>query len=242
MNDAFVDRISEYLDGDLDPQTRRELEQHVSECTACTEVLEDLRRLSAEARALPPESPHDDLWPGIAARIARASLAPGEPAREAREGWGGRRVSFSMPQLAAACVAVAAISGALVWASLSRGPVGPDGIAANGRARMAASGSVGESLGGSLGEAVGVPSADPLAAQDVEALRRILDSSRKELDPATVRSLEESLVIIDLAIRQAQRALAADPANPYVRAHLDDTMRRKVQFLRRATVLASAPE
>jgi len=238
MNDFFVDRISEYLDGDLDPEARRELETHLTECATCAELLEDLRRLSAEARALPLESPEDDLWPGIAARIGRPSLVSSEPARLPDAGWSARRVSFSMPQLAAACVAVAAISGALVWVSLSRGPVLPGGVASNGSARMASSGSVGESLGGSLV----VPSADPLAAQDVEALRRILDSSRTELDPTTVRSLEESLVIIDLAIRQAQRALAADPANPYVRAHLDETMRRKVKLLHRATVLASAPE
>lgn len=240
MNDAFVDRISEYLDGDLDAQACREMEAHVSECAACAEVLEDLRRLSAEARALPLESPADDLWPGIAARIGRPSS--GDLGRVREIGWTGRRVSFSMPQLAAACVAVAAISGALVWVSLSRGPGVPGGVAANGSARMAASGLGGESLGGPLGEPAGLPSADPLAARDVEALRRILDSSRTELDPTTVRSLEESLVIIDLAIRQAQRALAADPANPYVRAHLDDTMRRKVQLLHRATVLASATE
>lgn len=237
MKDPFLDRVSEYLDGDLDSRERQEMEAHLSECAACAEALEDLRRLSAEARALPPESPDEDLWPGIAARIGRAPSSGA--ARLPGGGWSGRRISFTMPQLAAACVAVAAVSASLVWVSLSRGPVGTGG---SGASRMASSGSLAESLGGTLGEALGVPAADPLAARDVEALRRILDSSRKELDPTTVRSLEESLVIIDLAIRQAQRALAADPANPYVRAHLDETMRRKVRLLHRATVLASATE
>ena len=235
MSDLFVDRISEYLDGCLDPRVRQEMETHLAECAACSELLEDLRRLSAEARALPQESPAEDLWPGIAARIGRAAV---EPERPHRLPWSARRVSFSMPQLAAACVAVAAISGALVWVSLSRGPVLPGGARSGGSARMASSGAAGESLGGLLG----VSPEDPQAARDVEELRRILDSSRTELDPTTVRSLEETLVIIDLAIRQAQRALAADPANPYVRAHLDETMRRKVQLLHRATVLASATE
>jgi hypothetical protein len=84
--------------------------------------------------------------------------------------------------------------------------------------------------------------ADHAAIQDVEELGRVLAAGREKLDPATVRSLEESLLIIDLAIRQAKRALDADPNNTYVRAHLDDTMRRKVEFLRRATMLASAPQ
>ena len=234
MKDAFVDRISEYLDGELDPETRRELEAHLTECAACTEILEDLRRIASEARSLPLEGPADDLWPGIAARLRSAPPAQ-KPARIERAAWSGARISFSMPQLAAACLAVAAISGALVWVAVSRAPVVPGAGSGGGAARMASSGATG-------GESLGVRSTDPLAARDVEALRRILDSSRKDLDPTTVRSLEESLVIIDVAIRQAQRALAADPANPYVRAHLDETMRRKVQLLHRATVLASATE
>ena len=48
-------------------------------------------------------------------------------------------------------------------------------------------------------------------------------------------------MVIEIAIREARRALDADPRNPYVRAHLDETMRRKVELLHRATMLASAP-
>ena len=78
--------------------------------------------------------------------------------------------------------------------------------------------------------------------EDIEELRQILAAGRDKLDPATVQSLEESLVAIDLAIRQGRTALQADPQNPYVRDHLDETMRRKVDLLRRATQLASATE
>jgi hypothetical protein len=78
------------------------------------------------------------------------------------------------------------------------------------------------------------------AIRDVERLRQVLASRRDELNPATVQALEESLRAIDKAIRQGQLALAADPKNPYLRNHLDDTMRRKVDLMRRATMLASA--
>jgi hypothetical protein len=74
----------------------------------------------------------------------------------------------------------------------------------------------------------------------IAELRKALARERDRLDPATIRTLESNLAIIDLAIDQAKRALAADPANTYVKEHLADTMRRKVELLQRATMLASA--
>jgi hypothetical protein len=52
-----------------------------------------------------------------------------------------------------------------------------------------------------------------------------------------VRIIKQNIAIIDQAIDQAQRALAADPANPYLSNHLAGTLRRKVELLRRATAL-----
>jgi len=60
------------------------------------------------------------------------------------------------------------------------------------------------------------------------------------LDSATVRVLTQSLVTIDSAIVQARRALAADPGSAYLNQHLADTMRRKLELLRRASALAPA--
>lgn len=71
-------------------------------------------------------------------------------------------------------------------------------------------------------------------------IRQALARGRGTLDPVTVRTLESNLAIIEIAIDQAKRALAADPANSYVREHLAATMKRKVELLQRATVLASA--
>src|SRR5437870_4265611 len=73
----------------------------------------------------------------------------------------------------------------------------------------------------------------------IAELRKALAKERDRLDPATVRTLESNLAIIDLAIDQAKRALAADPANTYVTEHLAETMRRKIELLQRATMLAS---
>jgi hypothetical protein len=60
------------------------------------------------------------------------------------------------------------------------------------------------------------------------------------LDTATVRVLEQNLALIDEAIAQARRAVAADSANVYLNTHLAETMRRKIHLLRQAAALVSA--
>jgi len=52
--------------------------------------------------------------------------------------------------------------------------------------------------------------------------------------------VEQNLAIIDRAIDQARRALAADPASPYLHQHLALQMKAKLELLRRTTALAAA--
>jgi len=96
-----------------------------------------------------------------------------------------------------------------------------------------------QALPASVGSSAAGPPESP-HEEAIAELRKALARERDRLDPATIRTLESNLAIIDLAIDQAKRALAADPANTYVKEHLADTMRRKVELLQRATMLASA--
>ena len=41
--DLFA-RLSEYLDGELSPEARRAVEQHICDCPPCIEFIESLRR------------------------------------------------------------------------------------------------------------------------------------------------------------------------------------------------------
>lgn len=230
MSDRWLSQLSDYLDGGLGAEERKLLAAHLVVCPECTEALEDLKLIATRAQSLPFPAPSEDLWPGIEARLRGAAAATAwTPAPPQRVRFASRRVSFSLPQLAAACVALAVLSGGAVWYAFSHAPSRvPGGLAGRGDSSSFLAASTSQ--------------ADYAALKDVEELRTLLAGSREKLDPTTVRSLEESLTIIDVAIRQAKRALEADPHNPYVKAHLDDTMRKKVDFLRRATMLASASQ
>jgi hypothetical protein len=75
-----VDRLSLYLDGELAPAARTEVEAHVRGCSACARHLEELAAVDAAARELPvPEPPgYFDALPGrVRARLpARRRPAP----------------------------------------------------------------------------------------------------------------------------------------------------------------------
>ena len=224
MSDVWTDRLSEYLDDELPPGERAALEGHLTQCAECSATLADLRRVVARARALESTGPSTDLWPGIATRIGAAAAAG--PAVRAV---GMRRFAFSLPQLLAAGIALMVLSGGSVW--LLR-PGSAPSIASGAAAAPAESG-------------LGTPAswqrrAAPGYDAAVADLERVLAEGRGRLDTTTVRVLEQNLHVIDQAIEQARRAVAADSANAYLNSHLAETMRRKLDLLRQAASLVSA--
>ncbi len=259
MNDPWMERLSEYLDEDLDRAEREAIEAHVAGCPACAQALAELRRVRAHARTLRDVSPPAGVWAGIETRIAAGRRVPFPRERAPRadgSGAGGRaraRLTFSFPQLAAACVAVALVSSGAVY-TLMKERGAPQPTAASAPAGGASPGTTlsprpalkeepspprkaVQQAAVSPDETIETPHEEAIAE-----LRKALARDRQRLDPATIRTLESNLAIIELAIDQAKRALAADPANPYVKEHLADTMRKKVELLQRATMLASAAE
>jgi len=73
------------------------------------------------------------------------------------------------------------------------------------------------------------------ASRDLEA---ILDEHRDQLQPVTVKALEQSLATIDLALADAERALAADPVNDYVQRYVARLRATRLATLRHAVAIA----
>ena len=218
MKDQWTDRLSEYLDGELAPPERTTLEAHLASCDACRTTLDELRRVVTNARALDDRPPTADLWPAVAARIGLSARVRARPVV--------RRFSFTVPQLAAASVVLALLSGGGAWLIGRRGIVPTPPVLVTERAP-------------SLLNASAYPGDARFAAQ-VADLERAVARGRGRLDTATVRVIDKNLRIIDRAIRSAQSALAADPANSYLNLHLAQEMRRKLELLRQAATLAGA--
>jgi hypothetical protein len=218
MNDTWTDRLSEYLDGELSATERAELEDHLGHCADCRSVLAELRRVVGRAQALEDRPVAAELWTGIADRIGAPAAV--RPIRHPR------RYTFTAPQLLAAGIALAILSGGGAW--LAR----PD--------RLTPAPTVAATPSLTPDARTVANRAEPSYDSSVAELEQLLAAGRGSLDTMTVRVLEQNLALIDRAIADARTAIAHDPANAYLSTHLARTMRRKIELLRQAAELASA--
>jgi anti-sigma factor RsiW len=227
MNDRWTDRLSDYLDGELPDGERIAFESHLQSCAECSAILADLRRVVQRARALrEDQSPPRDLWPGIASRIGASPTASQAIMDLTSRRPKARRWAFSLPQLAAAGLALMTFSGGAVWLVSSR--LQPDAGPASAAVATKEPAIVPVTMR---------PNASQSYAAAVADLERVLAQGRGRLDSTTVKVIEQNLAAIDRAIADAQRALEADSANLYLNTHLAETMRRKLDLLRQAAAL-----
>ena len=219
MADLWTSKLSEYTDGTLSAPDRQAVERHLVDCAECRVVLADLRTVVTEASALTDTPPTSDLWQGIAGRISVGGDGIYHLPTAQRQH--SRRISFTIPQLIAAGIALVILSGAV------------------GRFLVSGQASDAPPLPGSDLPVlqVATPGSRVAVNQALVELQQILEAGRGELDSTTIGILETNLAIIDRAIEQAQKAIAADPANGYLQDHLAATMRQKLVLMRQAAGL-----
>jgi anti-sigma factor RsiW len=221
------DALSAYVDDELDDAARVALESHLSSCAECRAVVDDLGRLRSQAArwATGGLEPSADLWAGIARRLegrpdhGGARILP----------WYRKRWSVGIVELAAAASLIAAVTAGVMWRGApDAAPVetGPEPVLAQV-----------EAVGVPEGAVTTVSFADAQYDAAVADLERVLRESRDSLNPRTVLILERNLQVIDDAIGEARTALAADPANALLNAHLAGARQRKLDLLRRAALI-----
>jgi len=220
MTDSWTDRLSEYVDGELDSATHAALEAHLATCASCRATRDELQRVIARARGVGYREPATDLWGAIETSIT--ANAP-RPAR--------RLVTISWVRLAVAAAMVAVLAGGFAWTLASRRtvvvvtvPPSRDTLATDVRAPAPAA------------AAMAVVSYRDAAAD----LERTFEAGRTTLRPETMRVIEANLRAIDLAIAQTDSALRRDPGSAYLNQYLAATMQRKLKLLRRAVEITTA--
>lgn len=188
----------------------REVAAHLERCAECRATLERVRALLAAARALPSDlEPPEHAWTGLRDRLARERRTA-----LSRRWWNN-------PWIAAAALLIAVGVASLVAGR--RRVTAPESAAAGPRPAAVPV----------------VQSVDRTYAGTIAELRASLASQRQELAPATVRTVDRALTVIDSAIAEARAALAADPANAALVEILSAHYERKVDLLQRAAELSS---
>ncbi len=235
-HDVWTDRLSDWLDGELDEREHAAVSAHLEGCAACRDVADELAEVRGRARLLADVEPEDDLWAGIEARLgeepkgdlvidltrhlepgARAAGPVGTQVQRARRG-----VFLGMPQIAAAAV-VLLLGG---WAV---------GVTGGGLPEESAS------IGAVAQPAVVLQASDLLGdralAEGMGELQRLFDERTDRLSPEIRARLERNLALIDRAIAESIEALHAEPASPYLRDHLVSGLDRRRTALESAVRL-----
>lgn len=217
--------LSELLDGGLSPAERERADAHLAGCAACRSLLDELAGVRDGAAALTASGPAADLWPAIAGRLP--TRTPLRATSRRPRAW-HRTFAISIPQLAAAGLAMTALGAGLVWTLADRAPAEP--VAATEAETASASNAVLASL----------PSGESalLLEQSVAELEAVVAENRALLGDETVAVLEQNVAIIDAAIAEIRAALEQDPASVYLNRTLTATMRRKLDVLRVAATSA----
>ena len=231
MHNEIINQLSAYLDGELSPAERARVDEHVAGCAECRVVLDDLKAIVVTAPYYQGQASKRDLWAGIQAGISGQKEI--DLAEVRRSPFAVRRFSFG--QLIAASVAFAAVVGGSVYVAVRPSP------AAVSESPLAVHPSPDEpALANVVNSQARAGEVYDAAVGDLE---RVLAEGKDQLEPRTLKVIEENLRIIDRAIAEARSAIAADPANAYLRSQVAANMRRKLDILRQATdVIRAASE
>jgi hypothetical protein len=261
MTCAKVDAaLLEYLEETLDGGTRAAVDEHVSGCLRCNAILRDIGAIRAEAADLPELAPSRDLWAGISTRIEPTVVPLGRSRQESRRSW--------IPLAAAAAAALVIGTAGITYLATSRSlrpsgekvavvpkpatveqPSAPASAPTEAAAPATAPAPAAEQTTPTAApRGVALASrrretpatlADIAYGDEIARLQNIITERRRELDPATVSVIEQSLKIIDAAVRQSRAALARDPKSGFLSDQLNHALDKKIELLRTVALLPS---
>jgi hypothetical protein len=234
---AFQAMLPDYLEEHaLGPATRDAADIHLAGCADCAALVNDLRAIVRSAADLPLLSPGRELWSGIEARIEApvvalpawsksGEVAPAETGGAAPVATGPATIVPWRHFGVAASLLVAATAG-ITWALTMRAST-----ASVARDPAVASRSAPDTAPVGAG-GISHVRATVTFDREIEALRKLMDERRNELDPITVGVVEKNLKVIDHAISESKAALANDPASAFLMDRLTRAYDSKLQLMR----------
>ena len=203
--------LNDYADGALSSSRQRDVDAHLSSCTSCRGVVDDLRRVRSAVRQLPTLAPPREAW----TRLERSLRAQGATRRSSRWQW-----------LAAAAALVVAVYGGMKLSDLRR----PSSSAAPPPA-ASTDAPTAQSIAAEL------QLAEDHYQNAIAGLERIANSERGSLDPQVASTLEKNLAVVDQAISESRAALKAQPTSEPAQASLLESFRAKIGLLQDTVAL-----
>jgi anti-sigma factor RsiW len=215
--------LDELVDGTLQEDERRAVEEHLKGCVECRTSEAGLRTLLARVGALPRRiPPMRDPWPDIARRLRTGEVIPLDFAGRSRRWYPLGAVA------AAAAVLIVAVS--LVTAVL---------VGRERAARVASAPELPAVAAGVTPASLELAQAQATFDGARKQLVAALNARKASLSPQTLAVVERNLEIIDRAVGEMQAALARDPGNRELPALLLTAYRQEIDLLQRVVRLPS---
>jgi anti-sigma factor RsiW len=215
MTDHILELLDDYVDDELSPADAERVKAHLAGCAECAGAEQRLRKLLSAAAALPESiEPPAEVWSNIQSLTAK-QLAQ----RPQRNATVGNLWSLRYPLAAAAVVLIIASSTITALLLKRNAPA-----------------------------AAPTPNAVTLVALDAAEreyvrisgeLEAALNRHANEIDPATIKTVRENLVIMDRAIAEARAALKKTPGDAELSRLVSTGYRRKIGMLERTLRLSA---
>ena len=206
--------LGDAVEGILEAGQQAQIDAHCRACSACRELLNDLKEIRAAAATLDRHTPSPDVWRAIAA--ATAGLAsPKRPGREV----GPQLIKF------AAAAALVMTLGAAAWFATGTSRPGRTNETASELVRNAAT---------------ELQLAEQHYTNAISALEQLTVNSNNALDPSIAAEIAQSLKSIDRAIDDSRAALKSDPNSFVAQTSLLEALRMKVALLQETVSLMNA--
>jgi len=223
------DLLNAYADGSLDATERDGVERHLASCTACRQVVDDVREILRATKTLEHRDPPVRAWSRIerAIKFDREGARGSQPSRAgAGPAHAGRSVRLA-PWLAAAAALVLATAVGIRYMPRGGEPAG------GGRPEAGASIAAADSarVEAELREA------ESHYENAIKGLEQIANAEQSELDPATAATLRKNLSVIDQAISESRAAVRSQPANEPAQQSLIENFKTKITLLQDTVAL-----
>ncbi|MEO7368356.1 MAG: hypothetical protein ABIZ36_10385 [Gemmatimonadaceae bacterium] len=261
-DEMFLD----YFEATLDAQSFSRFNEHTSTCLRCQALIRDVTGIREHAAALLDFAPSRELWSGIEARIQPEvrAIAPRSSAESSRRWLVAAAAALIVVTSGVTYVATSrSITRQPGTASVAPTIVAPPRVAiapVPAATPPAIESSVADvtprvSAGSKSKIPTFVPRSAPRAALassappteselafsgEINQLQSVLVERRAQLDPETVKVVEDNLKLIDTAVRHARSALLKDPASGFLTRQLDNALQKKVELLRTVALMPSS--
>lgn len=269
LNCADCDELfPDYFEGELDDARRSMVEAHAASCARCQGLIRDIASIQQSAANLPDLTPSRDLWQGIEARIQPPVVSIGERHERhglSRRMLGLAAAALVVISSSITYVVTKPPAPSKKPVRVVEAPrelpipgandeIGPTPNSANEQPaaavpvesqpaatprRAPSVGSMTASPRGSLAKNSQLSAAELALAPEIAQLQQALNQKRNQLDPSTVKVVEDNLALIDAAVKQARAALMRDPASGFLTEQLDNALHKKVELLRTVAMLPS---